>query len=281
MGLSSQDDNAQWLTFVRGIHCWTMVFIMTSSNENIFHVTGLLCGEFTGQRWIPCTKASDTVLWCFLWSAPEPTVEKTMETLVIWDAIRSLWRHCNGRKGLLMWKVISCHDIIMRGLCSFKSHFSKPFIRSFESLFHMFNQMTPMKLENGNRFFLEIPKKQQKLQIWERSLLIDISGLEELIAQCYDLLLNLSWLFMPGMNIYIYCGPISQGIYGLMLLILYKKLLFMSIFFFYVRNFVMCGPFYWHGLILIPAWISDYIHYEIWDENSYPFLNFNSVTVEV
>ena len=24
--------------------------------------------------------------WCFLWSAPEPTVEQTMETLVIWDA---------------------------------------------------------------------------------------------------------------------------------------------------------------------------------------------------
>ena len=26
-------------------------------------------GEFTGNRWIPHTKASDTGLWCFLWSA--------------------------------------------------------------------------------------------------------------------------------------------------------------------------------------------------------------------
>ena len=26
---------------------------MTSSNGNIFRVTGLLCGEFTGHRWIP------------------------------------------------------------------------------------------------------------------------------------------------------------------------------------------------------------------------------------
>ena len=26
--------------------------------------------EFTGHRWIPPTKASDTELWCFLWSAP-------------------------------------------------------------------------------------------------------------------------------------------------------------------------------------------------------------------
>ena len=33
--------------------------MMTSSNGNIFRVTGHLCGEFTGPRWIPRTKASD------------------------------------------------------------------------------------------------------------------------------------------------------------------------------------------------------------------------------
>ena len=44
--------------------------MMTSSNGNIFRVTGHLCGEFTGPRWIPHTKASDAELWCFLWSAP-------------------------------------------------------------------------------------------------------------------------------------------------------------------------------------------------------------------
>ena len=43
--------------------------IMTSSNGNIFRVTGHLCGEFTGHRWIPFTKASDAALWYFLWSA--------------------------------------------------------------------------------------------------------------------------------------------------------------------------------------------------------------------
>ena len=43
---------------------------MTSSNGNIFCVTGALCGEFTGRRWIPPTKASNAELWCFLWSAP-------------------------------------------------------------------------------------------------------------------------------------------------------------------------------------------------------------------
>ena len=44
---------------------------MTSSNGKIFRVTGHLCGEFTGFRWIPYTKASGTEIWCFLWSASE------------------------------------------------------------------------------------------------------------------------------------------------------------------------------------------------------------------
>ena len=48
-----------------------IVFMMTSSNGNIFRVTGHLCGELTGSRWIPHTKASDAELWCFLWSAAE------------------------------------------------------------------------------------------------------------------------------------------------------------------------------------------------------------------
>ena len=45
--------------------------IMTSSNGNIFRITGHMCRELTGHRWIPLTKASGTELWCFLWSTPE------------------------------------------------------------------------------------------------------------------------------------------------------------------------------------------------------------------
>ena len=56
-----------WLTLlVVGIHC-----VITSWNGNIFHVTGHLCGEFPGSRWIPRKKASQAELWCFLWSASE------------------------------------------------------------------------------------------------------------------------------------------------------------------------------------------------------------------
>ena len=38
---------------------------MTSSNGNVFRVTGPLCEEFTGLGWSPRTKASDEELWFF------------------------------------------------------------------------------------------------------------------------------------------------------------------------------------------------------------------------
>ena len=75
------------LLYIRGSHMGNGKFMMTSSNVNIFRATGHLCGEFTGHRWITHTKASDAVLWCFLWSAPEWTVKKTTVGLVIKDAI--------------------------------------------------------------------------------------------------------------------------------------------------------------------------------------------------
>ena len=39
------------------------------------------------DRWIPLTKAKEAELWYFLWSVPEQTLEQTIQTLVIWDAI--------------------------------------------------------------------------------------------------------------------------------------------------------------------------------------------------
>ena len=52
------------------------------------------------------------------------------------------------------------------------------------------------------------------------------------------------------------------------------------------------GPFYWHGLTLVPAWISTWLTLvpawisnhmpnKVWNEITYPFSNFNSLTVEV
>ena len=51
--------------------------------------------EFTGQRWIPLTKASDAELWC--WSAPERMGVRMSKLWRRWwveTPLRSLWRHC-------------------------------------------------------------------------------------------------------------------------------------------------------------------------------------------
>ena len=73
--LIGDDDVIKWKHFPR---YWTFV-------QGIF-------------RWPAHTKASDAELWCFLWSAPEPTLEQTMETPVIWDAIVRIMT------SLLWWK---------------------------------------------------------------------------------------------------------------------------------------------------------------------------------
>ena len=44
--------------------------MVTSSNGNIFRVTGPLWGESAGDRWIPLTEASEAELWCFLCDWP-------------------------------------------------------------------------------------------------------------------------------------------------------------------------------------------------------------------
>ena len=56
-------------------HVYTQEFLGSLHDDFIkwthFRITGHLCGEFTGPRWFPHTKASDAEFWCFLWSAPE------------------------------------------------------------------------------------------------------------------------------------------------------------------------------------------------------------------
>ena len=72
----------------------TVNFMITSSNGNIFRVTGPLCGEFTGLRWIPRTKASDAELWRFLWSASKRLSKQSWGWWFETQS-RSLWRHCS------------------------------------------------------------------------------------------------------------------------------------------------------------------------------------------
>ena len=78
----------------------TIIYHDDVINGNIFLVTGPLWGESTGHRWNPLTKASDAELWYFLWSAPEQTVEETIATPVIWDAIALVMTSLMIRSGI-------------------------------------------------------------------------------------------------------------------------------------------------------------------------------------
>ena len=73
----------------------TQCTIMTSSNGNVLRVTGLLCGEFTGPRWISLTKASDAELWCFFDLRPNKRVSKQSWGWWSETPSSSLWRQCN------------------------------------------------------------------------------------------------------------------------------------------------------------------------------------------
>ena len=75
---------------------WTSVFAkMTSSSGNIFRVTGPLCGEFTGHRWIPLTKARDAELWCFVDLRPNKRLSNHSWGWWFETPASSLWRQCN------------------------------------------------------------------------------------------------------------------------------------------------------------------------------------------
>ena len=63
---------------------------------NILRVTGHLCGEFTGPRWIPHTKGSDAELWCFLDLRLNERLSKQWWGWLFETPSRPLLRHCNG-----------------------------------------------------------------------------------------------------------------------------------------------------------------------------------------
>ena len=67
--------------------------MMTSSNGNIFRVTGPLCGEFTGHPWITRTKASFDV---FFHLRLNKRLSKQSWGWWFETPSRPLWRHCTG-----------------------------------------------------------------------------------------------------------------------------------------------------------------------------------------
>ena len=110
------------------ILCFTIIVMMTSSNVNIFRVTGHLCREFTGHRWIPRTKASDAELWCFLWSAHHVNKRLGKHSWGWWfeTPSRPLWRHCNVEHGIVIVIVISLPSSLTKSQTYFRSALLHP-----------------------------------------------------------------------------------------------------------------------------------------------------------
>ena len=71
--------------------------MMTSSNGNIFRVTGHLCGEFTGHRWIPLTKASDAEFDVFFDLRRNKRLSKQSWGWWFETLSRPIWRPSNGK----------------------------------------------------------------------------------------------------------------------------------------------------------------------------------------
>ena len=69
--------------------------MMTSSNGNIFRVTGPWCGEFIGDRWIHLTKASDAEFWCVFYLSLNTRLSKQSRRWWFQTPSSSLWRRCD------------------------------------------------------------------------------------------------------------------------------------------------------------------------------------------
>ena len=87
-----------------------------SSNGNMFCITGPLWGKSIGHRWISLTKASDTKLWCFLWSTLEQMFEQSIKTLVMWDATTLIVTS-------LYWIIYHCDKLLHNRIVSYSWYF--------------------------------------------------------------------------------------------------------------------------------------------------------------
>ena len=133
---------------------FTHIFMMTSSNGNIFRVTGHLCGEFTGHRWIPCTKTSDADLWCFLWSAP--WINCWVYNREAGD-LRRQRAHCDGRHFNVSGSLYLCGIVTNSSEVTLK-HWKRNFIILIKSLtaLEVVKMTTSSTASDGNFVTLKI-----------------------------------------------------------------------------------------------------------------------------
>ena len=110
-------------------------FMMTSSNGNIFRLTGHLCGEFTGPRWIPRTRPVTRGFDIFFDLHPDKRLSKQSWGWWFETPSHSLWRHRNALDNSLkhneLTKVLV--DVMINKCCSVR--FDKG-VHEFNSLLY-------------------------------------------------------------------------------------------------------------------------------------------------
>ena len=121
---------------------------MTSSNENIFCVTGPLCGEFIGHRWIHLTKASDAELWFFFICA---WINGWVNHRDACDLRRHRARYVVTVLGMKLTSVKRMNQHQTFSLKKISSAKCRPFILS--------RPQRVLKLANGNSFMYTVGKK--------------------------------------------------------------------------------------------------------------------------
>ena len=82
---------------------------MTSSNGNIFRVTGHLCGEFTGPRWIPTQRPMTRSFDVFFDVRLNKRLSKQSWGWWFETLSRSLWRHRN----VVPWPLASLSEAMI------------------------------------------------------------------------------------------------------------------------------------------------------------------------
>ena len=101
---------------------WLSAHMMTSSNGNIFRVTGFLCWEFIGRRWIPLTKEVTQSYNVFFDLRLNKRFSKQSRCWWFKTPSRSLWRRCNANGAspfLTHWRYYSFalnHRIVLLGI---------------------------------------------------------------------------------------------------------------------------------------------------------------------
>ena len=93
MEVDDKADSMDCSNFI--ICCLSQKFMMTSSNGNIFRVTGPLCGEFTGPGEFPTQRPATRSFDVFFDLRPNKRLSKQPWGWWFETPSLSLWRQCN------------------------------------------------------------------------------------------------------------------------------------------------------------------------------------------